>query len=177
PGHDKGLPVQGMRRTVQRDRQTAHVSLLPVRRRNRAMNDSACDDVLLVKGAHSFLLVAPVSEDFPLCIEASLEEYIQGVHAGDVVVVSAPGGGPVEPALMLLALVRTYHLPLLVLPRIQQRSRWNGSTRARAADFLSGTFSRSVSPLKNRLGKVNNNTYIVIFTKYCTAVSGGLDEN
>ena len=81
------------------------------------MNDSACDDVLLVKGAHSFLLVAPVSEDFPLCIEASLEEYIQGVHAGDVVVVSAPGGGPVEPALMLLALVRTYHLPLIVLPR------------------------------------------------------------
>ena len=78
---DKRLPVQGMRRTVQGDRQTAHVPFLPVRRRNRDMNDSACDDVLLVKGAHSFLLAAPVSENFPLCIESSLEEYIQGVHA------------------------------------------------------------------------------------------------
>ena len=36
---------------------------------------------------------------------------------GDLVVVSAPEGGPVEPALMLLELVRTYHLPLIVLPR------------------------------------------------------------
>ena len=36
---------------------------------------------------------------------------------GDVVVVSAPGAGPVEPALMLLDLVRTYHLPVIVLPR------------------------------------------------------------
>jgi hypothetical protein len=81
------------------------------------MNDSAQNDVLLVKGAHSFLLVAPVRKDFPLCIEASHEEYIQGVHAGDVVVVSAPGAGPVEPARMLLELVRTYHLPLVVLPR------------------------------------------------------------
>jgi hypothetical protein len=81
------------------------------------MNDSAENDVLLVKGAHSFLLVAPVRKDFPLCIESSHEEYIQGVHAGDVVVVSAPGAGPLEPALMLLELVRTYHLPLVVLPR------------------------------------------------------------
>jgi hypothetical protein len=81
------------------------------------MNDSACDDVLIVKGAHSFLLVAPVREKFALCIESSNEEYIQGVHVGDVVVVSAPEAGPVEPALMLLELVRKYHLPLVVLPR------------------------------------------------------------
>jgi len=81
------------------------------------MNDSACDDVLIVKGAYSFLLVAPVRENFALCIETSDDEYIQGVHAGDVVVVSAPGAGPVEPALMLLDLVRTYHLPVIVLPR------------------------------------------------------------
>ncbi|MGA7799092.1 MAG: alpha/beta hydrolase [Methanoregula sp.] len=81
------------------------------------MNVSGCDDVLLVKGAHSFLLVASVRENFALCIEASHEEYYQGVHAGDLVVVSAPEAGPVEPALMLLELVRTYHLPLVVLPR------------------------------------------------------------
>lgn len=81
------------------------------------MTVSAGNDVLHVKGAHSFLLVASVREAFPLCIEASCDEYIQGVHAGDLVVVSAPEAGPVEPALMLLELVRTYHLPLVVLPR------------------------------------------------------------
>ncbi|HVP95633.1 alpha/beta hydrolase [Methanoregula sp.] len=81
------------------------------------MNDPARNDVLLVKGAHSFLLAAPVHGDFPLCIETGSEELIQGVHAGDVVVVSAPGAGPVEPALMLLELVRTYHLPLVALSR------------------------------------------------------------
>jgi hypothetical protein len=81
------------------------------------MNDSAQNDVLLVKGAHSFLLGAPIRDDFPLCIETSHEEYIQGVHAGDVVVVSAPGAGPVEPALMLLELVRTYHIPLVILEK------------------------------------------------------------
>ncbi|MGD0534786.1 MAG: alpha/beta hydrolase [Methanoregula sp.] len=81
------------------------------------MNVSVGDDVLRVKGIHSFLLVAVVHENFPLCIEASHEEYCQGVHAGDLVVVSAPEAGPVEPALMLLELVRKYHLPLMVLPR------------------------------------------------------------
>jgi len=81
------------------------------------MNHPARNDVLLVKGTHSFLLAAPVSGDFPLCIETGSEELVQGVHAGDVVVVSAPGAGPLEPALMLLELVRTYHLPLVVLEK------------------------------------------------------------
>jgi hypothetical protein len=81
------------------------------------MNVSPGNDILHVKGTHSFLLVACVREAFPLCIEASHEEYCQGVRAGDLVVVSAPDAGPVEPALMLLELVRTYHLPLVVLPR------------------------------------------------------------
>ena len=36
---------------------------------------------------------------------------------GDLVAVSAPEGGSVEPALMLLELVRTHHLPLVVLPK------------------------------------------------------------
>jgi hypothetical protein len=42
---------------------------------------------------------------------------------GDVIVVSAPEGGAVEPALMLMELVRTYHVPLLVLPRNHPGSR------------------------------------------------------
>ncbi|MFA5236245.1 MAG: alpha/beta hydrolase [Methanoregula sp.] len=81
------------------------------------MNVSLGNDVLMVKGLHSFLLAASVNEAFPLCIESSDQEYCQGVRPGDLVVVSAPGSGPVEPALMLLELVRTYHLPLIVLPK------------------------------------------------------------
>ena len=81
------------------------------------MNEYARGDILFVEGARSFLLAAPVRGDFALCIETAGEEYVQGVHTGDVVVVSAPEAGPVQPALMLLALVRTYHLPLVVLPK------------------------------------------------------------
>ena len=73
--------------------------------------------ILRLEGRHSFLLVAQVMQAFSLCIETQSEEYCQGVSAGDLVVVSAPEGGPVEPAVMLLELVRTWHLPLLVLPR------------------------------------------------------------
>ena len=81
------------------------------------MNHPLLDDVLLVRGNHSFLLVAKVKEPFALCIETFREEYCQGVSPGDLVVVSAPEDGPVQPALMLLELVRTYHIPLLVLPK------------------------------------------------------------
>ena len=73
--------------------------------------------ILQLEGRHSFLLVAQVVQAFSLCIETKDEEYCQGVLAGDLVVVSAPEGGPVEPAVMLLELVRTWHLPLLVLPK------------------------------------------------------------
>jgi hypothetical protein len=75
------------------------------------------DESLLIKGKTSFLLVALVKNDFGLCIETSDDEYVQGVEAGDLVVVSAPEGGAIEPALMLIDLVRTFHVPLLVLPK------------------------------------------------------------
>ena len=65
----------------------------------------------------SFLLVALVKNSFGLCIETADDEYVQGVEAGDLVVVSAPEGGAIEPALMLMDLVRTFHVPLLVLPK------------------------------------------------------------
>jgi hypothetical protein len=35
----------------------------------------------------------------------------------DLIVVSAPEGGPLEPAIMLLELVRIYQCPLMVLPK------------------------------------------------------------
>jgi hypothetical protein len=75
------------------------------------------DESLLIKGKQSFLLVALVKNSFGLCIETSQDEYVQGVEAGDLVVVSAPEDGAIEPALMLIDLVRIFHVPLLVLPK------------------------------------------------------------
>lgn len=81
------------------------------------------EGLLLIRGDHSFLLVGKAEEQFSLCIETSTEEFCQGVHPGDVIVVSAPEGGAIEPALMLMELVRMYHVPLLVLPRNHPGSR------------------------------------------------------
>ena len=87
------------------------------------MNYTLDDEFLLIRGKRSFLLVAKVKKSFGLCIETSHNEYCQGVEAGDLVVVSAPEGGAVEPALMLTDLVRTFHIPLLVLPKNHPGSR------------------------------------------------------
>ena len=87
------------------------------------MNYTLGDELLLIRGKESFLLVAKVKRRFGLCIETAGEEYCQGVDAGDLVVVSAPEGGAVEPAMMLIDLVRTFHVPLLVLPKNHPGSR------------------------------------------------------
>jgi len=87
------------------------------------MNYALDDELLLIRGKQSFLLIALVKNRFCLCIETSRDEYCQGVDAGDLVVVSAPEDGAIEPALMLMDLVRTYHVPLLVLPRDHPGSR------------------------------------------------------
>jgi hypothetical protein len=87
------------------------------------MNYPLDDELLLVRGTKSFLLIALVKNSFGLCIETSHDEYCQGVEAGDLVVVSAPEDGAIEPALMLIDLVRTFHLPLLVLPKNHPGSR------------------------------------------------------
>jgi hypothetical protein len=81
------------------------------------------DGFLLIRGNNSFLLIGMAKDRFSLCIETSTEEFCQGVMPGDVIVISAPEGGAVEPALMLMELVRTYHVPLLVLPRDHPGSR------------------------------------------------------
>ena len=87
------------------------------------MNYALGDEVLLIRGKQSFLMIALVKNSFGLCIETSHDEYCQGVEAGDLVVVSAPEGGAIEPALMLIDLVRAYHVPLLVLPNGHPGSR------------------------------------------------------
>jgi hypothetical protein len=81
------------------------------------------DELLLIRGKKSFLLIALVKNRFGLCIETSHDEYCQGVNAGDLIVVSAPEDRAVEPAVMLIDLVRTYHVPLLVLPKDHPGSR------------------------------------------------------
>ena len=50
-------------------------------------------------------------------------EYSQTVDPDDLVVVSAPEGGSVEPAIMLAEFVRTYRMPLIVLPKNHPGSR------------------------------------------------------
>lgn len=75
------------------------------------------DEFLLVSGEHSFLLAAKVNARFGLCIETPETEYCQTVEPDDLVVVSAPEGGSIEPAIMLAEFVRTYHMPLIVLPK------------------------------------------------------------
>jgi hypothetical protein len=81
------------------------------------MNYALDDELLLIRGKQSFLIIALVKNSFGLCIETAHDEYCQGVEAGDLVVVSAPEDGAIEPAMMLIDLVRTYHVPLLVLPK------------------------------------------------------------
>ncbi len=75
------------------------------------------DELLLIRREHSFLLVAKVNSLFGLCIETTTNEFCQTVEPTDIVVVSAPEGGAIEPAMMLIEFVRTYHLPLIVLPK------------------------------------------------------------
>jgi hypothetical protein len=80
------------------------------------MNYSLKDEIALIRGKHSFLLVAKTLGRFPLCIETPAGEICQSVDPYDLVVVSAPEGGAVEPGVMMIELVRNYHTPLLVLP-------------------------------------------------------------
>jgi hypothetical protein len=87
------------------------------------MNVQLGDGLLLIEGSSSFLLIGSVGEPFSLCIETYQEEYCQTLREGDLVAVSAPEGGDVEQARMLLELVRTYHAPVVVLPRDHPGSR------------------------------------------------------
>jgi len=87
------------------------------------MNFPLHDEIALIRGKHSFLLVAKANSRFPLCIETPSEEFCQGIDPADLIVVSAPEGGDVEPGILLIELVRRYHLPLLVLPKNHAGSR------------------------------------------------------
>jgi hypothetical protein len=74
-------------------------------------------EYLIIRGENSFLLIGKAGTRLCICIETSDSEYCQGLSPDDIIVVSAPEGGPLEPAMMLLELVRTYRCPLVVLPK------------------------------------------------------------
>lgn len=73
--------------------------------------------LILIRGSSSFVLAGRAGRRFPLCIESFDGEVCTTLEPDDIVAVSAPEGGPLEPAYMLLELVRTYGHPLFVLPR------------------------------------------------------------
>ena len=70
---------------------------------------------VLLRGTSSFLLVGRAEEKFPLIIGTETGELVQGIYPGDLIIVSAPEGGEVPPALYLLEMVRTYHTPVIAL--------------------------------------------------------------
>jgi hypothetical protein len=73
--------------------------------------------LLLIRGSSSFLLAGKAASRFPLCIEYFSGELCTTLEPDDIIAVSAPGGGALEPAVMLLELIRSHHMPLLVLPQ------------------------------------------------------------
>ncbi len=73
--------------------------------------------LLLLRGKHSFLLIGKAGVRYALAFETFEKEYSQTVEPGDLIVVSAPEGGSVEAARMLLELVRGNHIPLVILPK------------------------------------------------------------
>jgi len=75
------------------------------------------DEFLLISGEDSFLLVARTGVHFGLRIETPDGEYSQTIEPDDLVAVSAPEGGDLEPAFMLAEFVRSYRMPLIVLPK------------------------------------------------------------
>lgn len=87
------------------------------------MNIPLASGLLLIRGETSFFLIGRATEQFALPIETTDAEVFQGVREGELIVVSAPEGGEVEQARMLLELVRTYHAPLVVLPKGHPGSR------------------------------------------------------
>ncbi|MDU9375695.1 hypothetical protein McpSp1_02740 [Methanocorpusculaceae archaeon Sp1] len=81
------------------------------------------DKPILIRGRSAFLLVARAKEKFPLVIETDTEELVQGIFPDDLIVVSAPEGGEVMPALYLLEMVATHHLPVIALGKNHPASR------------------------------------------------------
>lgn len=80
------------------------------------MNIPRSDTPLLIQGSSSFILLVQVIQPFTLFIETMTDEYCQYLSSGDLVAVSAPEGGDIRQAEILLELITRWHAPLMVLP-------------------------------------------------------------
>ncbi|MBP2133592.1 hypothetical protein J2128_001546 [Methanomicrobium sp. W14] len=81
------------------------------------MKISLKDEYILIKGKESFLVAALAGELFVLFIETSEKELCQTIEKDDIIAVSAPEGGDIMHAAVLIELVRKYRQPLVVLPK------------------------------------------------------------
>jgi len=79
------------------------------------MRADLSDAFLLIEGRNSFFLVAKANSRFGIWIETATAEYSQTIEPDDLVIASAPEGGALEPAAMLIEGVRNYRTPLMVL--------------------------------------------------------------
>lgn len=110
------------------------------------------NELLLLQGERSLLLIAKAGSRFPLCIETFDDEYCLGVDPDDLVAVSMPEGGPIGQARMMLELVRQYHIPLVVLPEGHPGSRRLSMVVSVAPEiFLSCDIRRGTHPEQHLL--------------------------
>jgi len=86
--------------------------------------DPGAGDLFLIQGSSSFLLGGIVRERFALPVNAVDDVYFEPVRPGDLVCVSAPEGGSLRAAAMLLLLVRDHHFPVFALPKGHPGSAW-----------------------------------------------------
>ncbi|WP_067046505.1 hypothetical protein [Methanofollis ethanolicus] len=76
------------------------------------------DEFVLIRSpSSSFLLAGRARDRFALVVDTADDEYCEPVRPGDLVCVSAPEGGSVRAAAMLLLLVRDHHYPVVALPK------------------------------------------------------------
>lgn len=90
---------------------------------NKRVVELTGDRILFLKGEQSFLLAGKAETRFPLSILTVDSEYCQTIEDDDIIAVSAPEGGSTRAAGMLMELVRSHHMPLVVLPRGHPGSR------------------------------------------------------
>ncbi|MDK2974351.1 MAG: hypothetical protein PWP08_722 [Methanofollis sp.] len=81
-------------------------------------------DLFLIRGPSSFLLGGVARDRFALPVNTAEDVYFEPVRPGDLVCVSAPEGGPLRAAAMLLLLVRDHHFPVFALPKGHPGSAW-----------------------------------------------------
>ncbi len=118
---------------------------------------------LEIRGKKEFILIGINEKSFHLFIETGTEEISQFLDIGDLIVVSAPEGGEFMQAAILLELVRTYHVPLVVLPKSHPGSkRLNMVVSAGPMILLACNIMRGTHPEQHLLCSGNELSGLII---------------